>query len=329
MTCYASQGATTGLAVGFFDYWLDENHAPTKKRNCKVVYLNFDIPKGNKIRLRRACNSRPWHTLSPSDETGFCLCAARMADNGVLPWKMTVPHPAPASLADQIEDLLPQTQCTKCGYNGCRPYAEAIAVGSADINQCPPGGAQGIVRLAGLLGKKIIPLNPVNGLERPRSVAYIDESLCIGCTLCIQACPVDAIVGAAKQMHTVVSSLCTGCDLCVAPCPVDCIVMYPVSGDATGWDAWSQAEADDARARHDFRTQRLRREAEANDARLAAKAVAKMQEVTQEVPVTPDELAEKERKRAIIAAAMERARAKAAASADTAPPAPNTPKKDA
>lgn len=328
MTCYASQGATTGLAVGIFDYWLDENHAPTKKRNCKVVYLHFDIPKGNKIRLRRASNSRPWHTLSPSDETGFCLCAARMADNGVLPWKMTVPHPAPASLADQIEDLLPQTQCTKCGYNGCRPYAEAIAAGSADINQCPPGGAQGIVRLAGLLGKKIIPLNPVNGLERPRSVAYIDESLCIGCTLCIQACPVDAIVGAAKQMHTVVSSLCTGCDLCVAPCPVDCIVMYPVSGDATGWDAWSQAEADDARARHDFRTQRLRREAEANDARLAAKAVAKMQEVTQEVPVTPDELAEKERKRAIIAAAMERARAKAAASADTAS-APNTPKKDA
>jgi len=250
-----------------------------------------------------------------------------MVDNGVLPWKMTVPHPAPPSLADQIEDLLPQTQCTKCGYNGCRPYAEAIAAGSADINQCPPGGAQGIVRLAGLLGKKVIPLNPVNGLERPRSVAYVDESLCIGCTLCIQACPVDAIVGAAKQMHTVVTSLCTGCDLCVAPCPVDCIVMYPVSGDATGWDAWSQAEADDARVRHDFRTQRLRREAEANDARLAAKAVAKMQEVTQEVPVTPDELAEKERKRAIIAAAMERARAKAAA--QTEPPAPTIPKKDA
>ena len=244
---------------------------------------------------------------------------------------MTVPHPASPSLADQIEDLLPQTQCTKCGYNGCRPYAEAIAAGNADINQCPPGGVQGIARLAGLLGKKVIPLNPVNGLERPRSVAYIDESLCIGCTLCIQACPVDAIVGAAKQMHTVVTDLCTGCDLCVAPCPVDCIVMYPVSGDATGWDAWSQAEADDARARHDFRTQRLRREAEANDARLAAKAVAKMQEVAQEVPVTPDEQAEKERKRAIIAAAMERARAKAAANAPatTGQPSPPIPKKDA
>ena len=241
--------------------------------------------------------------------------------------KKTVPHPAPPSLADQIEDLLPQTQCTKCGYSGCRPYADAIAAGSADINQCPPGGAQGIAMLATLLGKKVIPLNPVNGFERPRSVAYIDESLCIGCTLCIQACPVDAITGAAKQMHTVVTSLCTGCDLCVAPCPVDCIVMYPVSGEATGWDAWSQNEADDARARHDFRTLRLRREAEENEARLAAKAVSKMQELTQEVPATSAEAAEKERKRAIIAAAMERARAKAAAA--SAPPSPDTPEKDA
>lgn len=196
-------------------------------------------------------------------------------------------------------------------------------------HQPVPAGRRAGHRAPGrLAGQKVIPLNPVNGLERPRSVAYIDESLCIGCTLCIQACPVDAIVGAAKQMHTVVTDLCTGCDLCVAPCPVDCIVMYPVSGDATGWDAWSQAEADDARARHDFRTQRLRRETEENEARLAAKAVAKMHEVTQEVPVTPDEQAEKERKRAIIAAAMERARAKAAAaSTDTAQPATITPKR--
>lgn len=238
-----------------------------------------------------------------------------------------MPHPAPPSLADQIEDLLPQTQCTKCGYNGCRPYAQAIAEGSAEINQCPPGGEQGIARLANLLGKKVIPLNPVHGLERPRSLAYIDESLCIGCTLCIQACPVDAIAGAAKQMHTVVPSLCTGCDLCVAPCPVDCIVMYPVSGEATGWDAWSQLDADDARARHDLRTQRLRREAEENDARLAAKAVSKMQELKQEVPATTAEAAEKERKRAIIAAAMERARAKAAAA--STPATPDTPEKDA
>src|SRR5262249_59128825 len=133
------------------------------------------------------------------------------------------------SLADQIEDLLPQTQCTKSGYPACRPYAEAVADGTASYNQCPPGGAEGIARLAQLLGKPVIPLNPVNGVERPRPVAVIDETLCIGCTLCIQACPVDAIVGAAKQMHTVVADLCTGCDLCVAPCPVDCIAMVDIT----------------------------------------------------------------------------------------------------
>jgi Na+-translocating ferredoxin:NAD+ oxidoreductase subunit B len=211
-----------------------------------------------------------------------------------------VPPPnTTATLADRIEDLLPQTQCTKCGYAGCRPYAEAIADGGAEINQCPPGGLEG-----------------VNGYERPRPVAFIDESLCIGCTLCIQACPVDAIVGAAKLMHTVVPDLCTGCDLCVAPCPVDCIVMYPVTDERTGWDAWRQDQADAARARHDFRAMRLRREREENDARLAAKAVEKMQAVSAEMPLTPEEAAEKERKRAIIAAAMERARLKAAATTD-------------
>jgi electron transport complex protein RnfB len=214
------------------------------------------------------------------------------------------------TLADLVEDQLPQTQCTKCGYAGCRPYAEAIAAGEADINQCPPGGMEGVARLASVTGRRIIPINPVNGLERPRPVAFIDENLCIGCTLCIQACPVDAILGAAKQMHTILPELCTGCDLCVAPCPVDCIVMYPVTDDRTGWDAWTQQQADAARERHDFRTLRLQREREENDARLAAKAVAKMKEVTAEASNTPEELAEKERKRAIIAAAMERARLK-------------------
>jgi electron transport complex protein RnfB len=219
------------------------------------------------------------------------------------------------TLADQIEDLLPQTQCTKCGYAACRPYAEAIASGEAGINQCPPGGVEGVRRIASLLGKPVIPImpiNPANGVERPRPVAFIDEALCIGCTLCIQACPVDAITGAAKQMHTILPSLCTGCDLCVAPCPVDCISMIPVTGDATGWDAWTQEQADAARARHDFRAGRLEREREENDARLAAKALEKMRAVTAEVTNTPEELAEKERKRAIIAAAMERARQRAA-----------------
>jgi electron transport complex protein RnfB len=214
------------------------------------------------------------------------------------------------SLADQIEDLLPQTQCTKCGYPACRPYAEAIANSSANYNQCPPGGAEGIVRLAGLLGKPVIPLNPVNGVERPRAVALIDENRCIGCTLCIQACPVDAIMGAAKQMHTVLPSLCTGCDLCVAPCPVDCIDMVEVTPGKTGWNAWSQEQADAARARHDFRLFRLKREREENDARLAAKAAAKLKAMENESALTQEEQTEQARKKAIIQAAIERARLK-------------------
>ena len=215
---------------------------------------------------------------------------------------------APKSLADQIEDLLPQTQSTNCGYPACRPYAEAVASGAANYNQCPPGGAQGIARLAQLLGKPVIPLNPVNGVERARPVALIDETLCIGCTLCIQACPVDAIVGAAKQMHTVLPQLCTGCDLCVAPCPVDCIAMVDVTPGKTGWDAWSQQQADAARERYQFRMFRLRRDKEENDARLAAKAAAKLKAVEAESTLTPEEKAAQERMKAIIQAAMERAR---------------------
>lgn len=212
------------------------------------------------------------------------------------------------SLADQLEDLLPQTQCTKCGYPACRPYAEAMADGSANYNQCPPGGAEGVARLAALLGKPVIPINPVNGTERERPVAFIDEAICIGCTLCIQACPVDAIIGAAKQMHTVIPELCTGCDLCVPPCPVDCIEMISVTPGKTGWDAWSQSSADAARKRHEQRNARLIREKQENDARLAAKAAVKLKEVEAEASLSPEAQAEKERKRAIIAAAIERAR---------------------
>ncbi|WP_326939317.1 electron transport complex subunit RsxB [Actimicrobium sp. GrIS 1.19] len=220
-----------------------------------------------------------------------------------------MPHVPAPTLADRIEDLLPQTQCTKCGYAGCRPYAEAIADGSAAINQCPPGGSEGIARLAHLLGRPVIALNPANGVERPRTVAVIDEALCIGCTLCIQACPVDAILGAAKQMHTVLGDLCTGCDLCVAPCPVDCIAMVPVT-TTTGWQAWTQQQADEARARHDFRSARLQRERHENDARLLAKAAAKLREVEAEPTLSAEALAERDRKRAIIQAAIERARIK-------------------
>lgn len=223
----------------------------------------------------------------------------------------TDPSLLPAlTLADRLEDLLPQTQCTRCGYPDCRAYAEAMAAGEAEINQCPPGGAEGIRRLAQLLDRPTLALNTRHGVERPRPLAVIDESLCIGCTLCIQACPVDAIVGAAKQMHTVVPELCTGCDLCVAPCPVDCIGLVEVTPGRTGWDAWSQPQADAARARHAARNRRLQREREENDARLAAKAAAKLREVEAQSAGTPDELAEQQRKKAIIAAAIERARIK-------------------
>jgi electron transport complex protein RnfB len=132
------------------------------------------------------------------------------------------------SLTDQIDRLLPQTQCGQCGYPGCKPYAAAIANGEADINQCPPGGDAGVQALARLLGREAKPLNPANGVEKPKVVALIREPECIGCTKCIQACPVDAIVGASKSMHVVIADLCTGCELCVPPCPVDCIDLIPV-----------------------------------------------------------------------------------------------------
>jgi Na+-translocating ferredoxin:NAD+ oxidoreductase subunit B len=223
---------------------------------------------------------------------------------------ITVSDPMNKPLADRIEDLLPQTQCTKCGYPACRPYAEAVANGSAGYNQCPPGGMQGVARLAQILGKPVIPLNPLNGIERRRPVAVIDETRCIGCTLCTQACPVDAIIGAAKQMHTILPGLCTGCDLCVAPCPVDCIDMVETTPGRTGWDAWSQEQADAARDRHEFRRMRLQRERAENDARLAAKAAAKLKALDTEGGASSEELAEQARKKAIIAAAIERARLK-------------------
>lgn len=140
-------------------------------------------------------------------------------------------------VADQVDALLPQTQCAQCGFPGCRPYAEAIAAGTAEINQCPPGGEALIKNLAALLARPEIALNPENGRETLPAVAVIDEQRCIGCTLCIQACPVDAIMGAPKLMHTVISSECTGCDLCLPPCPVDCIdmVVRPATQIAWRW----------------------------------------------------------------------------------------------
>ena len=144
-------------------------------------------------------------------------------------------------LVDKIDALLPQTQCGQCSYPGCRPYATAIANGEADINQCPPGGETTIHALADLLDRDPTPLNPENGAIKPKTLAVIDEAICIGCTLCIQACPVDAILGAAKQMHTVIADECTGCELCIPPCPVDCIDMVEIKPNIMTWK-WPEPE---------------------------------------------------------------------------------------
>ncbi|WP_240001815.1 electron transport complex subunit RsxB [Parvibium lacunae] len=210
-----------------------------------------------------------------------------------------------SSLADDIHDLLPQTQCTKCGYQGCRPYAEAIANNAAEINQCPPGGAAGIAKLAARLGRPVIPLNPVHGVEAPRRVAMIRSEWCIGCTLCIQACPVDAIVGAAKQMHTVIADWCTGCDLCVAPCPVACIEMISPEPPLPQWQARDAALA---RSRYEARQARLQREQIENEERLRRKAEAKLAELNALQKTHPDDPTLL-RKQQLVAAAIERSKA--------------------
>ncbi len=173
--------------------------------------------------------------------------------------------------AEDIDALLPQTQCTRCGYNGCRPYAEAIANGEAAINQCPPGGSGTISALAALLGREALPLNPANGVEGPALVAIIDEETCIGCAKCLPPCPVDAIVGARKQMHTVIFELCTGCELCIAPCPVDCIRMVDRAAVA---EAPPAPEPSLNRARYHAHNARTARRAEEHAALLAARKQA-------------------------------------------------------
>ncbi len=162
-----------------------------------------------------------------------------------------------AALAARIEAALPQTQCTRCGYPDCRSYAQAVAQGDAEINQCPPGGAEGIQRLSQLTGRPLLPLDPDCGQEGPRSIAVIDEDWCIGCTLCLDVCPTDAILGANKRMHTVIEAHCTGCERCIPVCPVDCIQLENVTDDATGWNAWSEALAAQALQRYRRRQERL------------------------------------------------------------------------
>lgn len=214
------------------------------------------------------------------------------------------------TLARRILAALPQTQCTRCDYPDCAAYAQAIADGAADINQCPPGGAQGVARLAALTGRPARPLNPDNGTEGPRSMMFIDEAWCIGCTLCIKACPVDAIVGANKLMHTVIEAHCTGCALCLPVCPVDCILVENTSGSATGWAAWSQAAADQARDRYAFNSYRRKRDGNENDQRLETKALLKLADLQHHSQHKDPAVLDK--KRAVIEAALARSRARPA-----------------
>lgn len=213
-------------------------------------------------------------------------------------------------LAAAIDAALPQTQCTRCGYPDCAGYARAIAAGETTINRCPPGGAEGVRRLAALTGQPPRPLDPACGTEGPRKLAVIDEAWCIGCTLCLKACPVDCISGASKRMHTVIEPLCTGCELCVPACPVDCISLVDATA-TTGWDAWSPAQAEEARARYAWHQERLARDQAEHDQRLAAKAQAKLADLPAHSAL--QDPAALERKRAVIEAALARARAQRAA----------------
>ena len=219
--------------------------------------------------------------------------------------------PADLTVAHRLLTALPQTQCTRCGYPDCAAYAQAIADETAPINQCPPGGAEGIRRLAGVLQRPelaALPLNTDNGTEAPRAVAFIDENWCIGCTLCIDACPTDAILGSNKLMHTIIEPHCTGCELCLPVCPVDCIVMENVSGSATGWAAWSQPQADEARQRYAFRSTRLA----TKSANKAAQTVADLEATLADLPGHSriEDTALLEKKRAVVEAALARARLK-------------------
>jgi electron transport complex protein RnfB len=218
--------------------------------------------------------------------------------------------PAQRALAGRIDAVLPQTQCTRCGYPDCASYALAIALSQAPINQCPPGGAQGIQRIAQITEKPVQFLSADHGVEGPRALAVIDENWCIGCTLCIKACPTDAILGSNKLMHTVIAPWCTGCELCLPVCPVDCIDMVKVTGAKTGWAAWSQDAAVVARERYTQRQIRLQHEDRVHWQEKMAEAEMKLAdlETHTKVPSGPTQEAALQRKRTIIEAALAKAK---------------------
>lgn len=211
----------------------------------------------------------------------------------------------PAVLPDAVDALLPQAQCARCGHGDCAAYAAAIANDGAPINRCPPGGDATIAALSALTGRPPAPLDPAFGAHAPPAVAVVDEARCIGCAICLRACPVDAIIGAQKRMHAILPSLCSGCELCVPACPVDCIAMIDVSSPLTGWAAWSAAQATRARARYAARTARLERMQAQSDARLSAVARARSGSEAGAAIATSDAPSDT---RAIIEAALLRAR---------------------
>lgn len=220
-----------------------------------------------------------------------------------------MPAAALTGLAAQLDAALPQTQCTRCGYVDCQAYALAMADGQADINRCPPGGDEGMRRLARIAGRPPLALDAGCGIEGPRWLAVIDEAWCIGCTLCIKACPVDAIMGINKMMHTVIESCCTGCELCLPVCPVDCISLENVTGNRTGWNAWSQQDADTARIRYEFHSYKqlknMDKSAKAPEEPQQAPAPQVLLALAQ--PMADGALVD--RKRAVIEGALARARA--------------------
>ena len=208
------------------------------RQSCRIL----DIPARLLLSLQQRLQRAPQRAAVPANKLLRQLKQESVA--------VTVSASALSALASRIEAVLPQTQCTRCGYPDCAQYAQAVAASQAGTNQCPPGGAEGVKRIAALVGQAPASLNPDCGAETPRVLAVIDEEWCIGCTLCLDACPTDAILGANKRMHTVVAEHCTGCGLCLPVCPVDCIALVNASGTRTGWDAWSAEQAGNASARY-------------------------------------------------------------------------------